>query len=325
MVEITGSEELRGWLEGQPQDVAFVIAARCALRVQPFLARVIVADIEEQIQKALLLDSFRAVHTSCVAAVFPSQVGYFSINASTTRAYDAYFDAATYKPGEYGNAFCYADLNWAKVKNAVNAAHAANSAHAYDFLTAVNARNAADAALDPDPRNTMFPQYSVGSPKFEADIGYCFAVSNAATAEVANADYVAASAGGRLVDVGVEFSNPDRAAGYAAQTAVWTAISADCSNSKKMDPSSLLAMPVWPNGWPAWFEAEMPKYFAHLASPEWEFWKHWYLGMLNGDALDWAEQSKIANIPNADWEAGPERIAAVLKGAPVKREPFLRP
>jgi hypothetical protein len=317
MVEFSMSHELRVWLKDQPQDVAFVIAARCALRVQPFLARVFEADIPEPIQMVLFLDSFRAAHTSCVAAVFPRQAAFPYINAATTRAFAAYFKASTLKPGDYGDAFSYAELNAAKATNAVNAAHAANAAHAYDFLTAVNARKAAEAAAD---KITYFAHQSNDSPvNRNEDLGYCGAVANAAAAEAANAHYVAASAVVDLYDAGHTSIE-----GNDARNAVWKACSADCSNSEKMDATSLLALPVWPDGWPVWFETEMSKYLTRLESPEWEFWKRWYLGMLNGDSLEWAEQRKIANIPNMSWEAGPERIAGILKGAPVEQEPFLR-
>lgn len=323
MIDFKLGEDLGDWLKGQPQEVAFVVAARCALRVQPFLARAITGDFPEQNQKTLFLDSFRAVHRSCVAAVYPNRNALAVQNSSTTRAYAAYVDASAYKPGAYGNAFSFAELNAAKSANAVKAADAANTVYAYDVLTATSAHNASAA----DNIKFFDGQSSSGGTVNEGkDRGFVGAVTDAIEAEAANAIYVAAkSVDPSYIDAGEAASDSARHAGYKASDAVWAAVSSDCTKSKIMDPTSLLGTSIWPYGWPDWFKTEISTYFALLDAPEWGIWKRWYQGMLDGDPLDWAVQRETAEIPNVNWEAGPERIADILNGGPVEKESFLRP
>ena len=43
----------------------------------------------------------------------------------------------------------------------------------------------------------------------------------------------------------------------------------------------------------------------------WGFWHRWYRAHLeDGPPLDWKLQEAVALIPDEDWEAGPERVAA---------------
>ena len=48
--------------------------------------------------------------------------------------------------------------------------------------------------------------------------------------------------------------------------------------------------------------------FAHS-----EFWREWYQGFLDGKPLDWELQRRVALIPDADWEKGPEHIAGIIE------------
>ena len=48
--------------------------------------------------------------------------------------------------------------------------------------------------------------------------------------------------------------------------------------------------------------------------PEWAFWREWYQGFLDGKPLNWELQKEIAEIPGADWELGPKRIAGLIEG-----------
>jgi len=45
----------------------------------------------------------------------------------------------------------------------------------------------------------------------------------------------------------------------------------------------------------------------------WGFWREWYQGMLDGQPMDWELQKRVALIPDADWEKGPEHIARKIE------------
>ena len=46
---------------------------------------------------------------------------------------------------------------------------------------------------------------------------------------------------------------------------------------------------------------------------EFAFWRDWYQGFLDGKPLDWELQRRVALIPDADWEQGPEHIAELIE------------
>ncbi|MEM1398120.1 MAG: hypothetical protein AAGH38_11825 [Pseudomonadota bacterium] len=45
----------------------------------------------------------------------------------------------------------------------------------------------------------------------------------------------------------------------------------------------------------------------------WQFWRRWYQCLLSGDRISWDVQFAVAMIPDEDWEAGPERVAARIR------------
>ena len=47
---------------------------------------------------------------------------------------------------------------------------------------------------------------------------------------------------------------------------------------------------------------------------EWDFWREWYQGFLDGKPLDWELQWRVALIEDAIWERGPEAVAAAIDG-----------
>ncbi len=71
MVEITGEDELRAWLEKQPREVSVAIAARIALRNLSFWDTDWARD--RKTRAALLLPIFRATVVPWVAAKYPTQ------------------------------------------------------------------------------------------------------------------------------------------------------------------------------------------------------------------------------------------------------------
>lgn len=46
---------------------------------------------------------------------------------------------------------------------------------------------------------------------------------------------------------------------------------------------------------------------------EWQFWRDWYQGFLDGKPLDWELQRRVALIDDAIWEAGPEDVAIEIE------------
>lgn len=49
------------------------------------------------------------------------------------------------------------------------------------------------------------------------------------------------------------------------------------------------------------------------SGPEWSFWREWYQGFLDGKAIDWELQRRVALIPDPIWEAGPEAVAEEIE------------
>ncbi|WP_248409386.1 hypothetical protein [Aliiroseovarius sp. S2029] len=49
------------------------------------------------------------------------------------------------------------------------------------------------------------------------------------------------------------------------------------------------------------------------SSDQWRFWRDWLQGFLDGKPLDWELQRRVAEIPDADWEKGPEHIAEKIE------------
>ncbi|UWS02941.1 hypothetical protein K4K94_11500 [Phaeobacter inhibens] len=46
---------------------------------------------------------------------------------------------------------------------------------------------------------------------------------------------------------------------------------------------------------------------------DWEFWRDWYQGFLDGNPLDWGLQRRVALIDDATWARGPEAVAAEIE------------
>lgn len=42
---------------------------------------------------------------------------------------------------------------------------------------------------------------------------------------------------------------------------------------------------------------------------QWDFWREWYQGFLDGNPMDWELQRRVALIDDVIWEAGPETVA----------------
>ena len=146
MVEITNHEDLEAWLQDKPREVAVVIAARTALRVQPVLARIFDANFSKQRQNALYLQSHRAMLASAVAAVYPTAEAMAAAFAAFAAA-DAAATADATPAADAAATFAAATFAAAAADAAARAAAGANA----DAVWAAVSRDCADV----DPENSV--------------------------------------------------------------------------------------------------------------------------------------------------------------------------
>ncbi|MEO1343698.1 MAG: hypothetical protein AAFV74_06055 [Pseudomonadota bacterium] len=92
------------------------------------------------------------------------------------------------------------------------------------------------------------------------------------------------------------------------------AVRTDALNDVSLSFDKLLSAPAWQNtGEPEWMVSTVGSRDSLLdAGPEWDFWRRWYRGFLNGDHLDWELQRRVALIEENIWEAGPKAVAAEI-------------
>lgn len=50
------------------------------------------------------------------------------------------------------------------------------------------------------------------------------------------------------------------------------------------------------------------------STDDWDFWVRWWDGVIAGKPLPWDLQTKVALIPDEDWQKGPAHIAEVIRG-----------
>ena len=102
-----------------------------------------------------------------------------------------------------------------------------------------------------------------------------------------------------------------RDVGYTAKTA-WdvanAALQADCDLIAAQGPGALRNCGLW-HDWPNPLRVEWDRARAALQSdPDFDFWRRWYDGLLQGRPLNQLCQN-IALIPSDDWNQGPGHIA----------------
>ncbi len=78
---------------------------------------------------------------------------------------------------------------------------------------------------------------------------------------------------------------------------------------------NLAVAPLWHDP-PDWFTRDCLDVRTRWSQPgsPYRFWARWYDGMIRGERMPIGLLRDIALINNADWEAGPERIAEVIAG-----------
>ncbi|MBL4751970.1 MAG: hypothetical protein JKX71_15575 [Amylibacter sp.] len=80
--------------------------------------------------------------------------------------------------------------------------------------------------------------------------------------------------------------------------------------------TNLLQSPLWRNGkFDGIFKVTWDKFVDEILpnAPEFNFWRDWYQGFLDGKPLDWNLQREVALIPDADWDKGPAHIADMIE------------
>ncbi len=97
----------------------------------------------------------------------------------------------------------------------------------------------------------------------------------------------------------------------------------------RINAEKLFSVPLWMTGIRSPFDSGIPGHIAEQFPSKqnlltvdlvWSFWRDWYQGFLDGKPLDWELQRRVALIPDADWEKGPEHIAGLIEQI---REPFV--
>jgi len=84
---------------------------------------------------------------------------------------------------------------------------------------------------------------------------------------------------------------------------------------KSKSPNDIFSKPLFYQKWmhnktkPYWDNFNNPSQYG----PEWQFWRDWYQGFLDGKPLDWDLQREVALIPDKDWDKGPEHIAQKIE------------
>lgn len=143
-----------------------------------------------------------------------------------------------------------------------------------------------------------------------------YAVRSAATEQAVNPSAVAVNFSAQAADradpgfdcnyPGMPSPNP------AARNAVFSTASTDAIRLDTDTPDVLFQLPLWHGKpLPEGLRYGLERLCAFWdAQPEaWRFWREWYQGMLDGQPMDWELQKRVALIPDADWEKGPEHIA----------------
>ncbi len=107
---------------------------------------------------------------------------------------------------------------------------------------------------------------------------------------------------------------------------LWQEVNIDSINiNRKFSAKKLFETPLFKYGSipgnPHWQPKDLLLALKH-AGPEWQFWRDWYQGFLDGKPLDWELQREVALIPDEDWDKGPEHIAGKIEEIRKKYDPI---
>jgi len=147
----------------------------------------------------------------------------------------------------------------------------------------------------------------------------CFAADSAADlAATAGADLAAAADPVPSSSASADSSFGAYSAGFCA----------DAAALEKDRPELVFRLRLWPaEPMPEGLDAPLARLTAFWeAEPAtWGFWRDWYQGMLDGRPMDWALQTRIALIPDEDWQKGPAHVAGIIRTLRVNRQTEVAP
>jgi hypothetical protein len=105
----------------------------------------------------------------------------------------------------------------------------------------------------------------------------------------------------------------------AEREVVWNATRNDAR--ELLNGSQPFDLPLWLNTTPDWFVSmdQLTRRRFGNAPETWSFWRRWWDGVLSGNQVDWDLQRKVALIPEAIWQQGPEAVARAIAIIEEKR------
>ena len=111
------------------------------------------------------------------------------------------------------------------------------------------------------------------------------------------------------------------AAVFSADAAKWMPSSAFFDHIRK-DAETLdgngdpFSNPLWDGPEPdGFFQSDTAARAIWAADPpaRWSFWTRWWDGVISGQQLDWELQRRVALIPDAIWQSGPDAVAEAIR------------
>ena len=305
MVDIADSDGLKSWLEGNPPELACILAARAALRVAPILGNALREDAESR-RRVIVLAGFRALAVASIASVWPRDV------ADIRKAARAAAQAVTAVSGVAYRA----RLNVVEWVEAAPEDHESIRGAEADARVLGIVECAADAAA-----------HAVRAVVDLADVRRGIA-SPASAYEAAGQAIAAAHLAVESIHEDHEFFNETQEVDATETNAVehmaeiWNAVKLDveCLEARKSEGAepekvvaNLMQRALWLDGMPVWAGRLWADFEDALPDEEgWRVWTDWYEARLVGRTAEAALEFDRLRIPSDDWEQGPAHVNAII-------------
>ena len=305
MADIADSDGLKSWLKGKAPELAWILAARAALRVAPVLGYALREDAQSR-RRVIVLAGFRALAVASAASAWPGHVE--EIRKAARAAAQAIKEVSGVADG--------ARLNVVDWREAAPEEHVFIQDAEADARVLGIVEHAVDAVA-----------HAVRAVVDLADVGRGIAspvsVYEAAVQAIAVACRAAEEIHGQE-----GFFNGTRE-GDAAETNVvdhvaeiWNAVKLDVDwletgTSAGAEPAELVAnslqRALWLDGVPVWASRLWQDFEDGLPDEEgWRVWTDWYVARLVGRTAEVSLELDLLNIPSDDWEQGPAHVNAVI-------------
>ena len=313
MADISDSEGLEAWLNGKSPELAYVLAARAALRAAPALGWALHEE-EEDRRRSVVLTSFRTLAAASFAGAWPSRAAEIR-NIARGAGRDARESVSDAVDGTRMGAFEAQDaipemheLVWRLEADAraLGVAETVVEAAVHAVQGTVDAVDAASG---------------VASPKavFESTI--------AATIAACEAIDCVNGGSGLLAGLDEEAGEETPVAAHIVE--FWEAVEQDAAflqagmvtGGELEDLTADLShKALWPGGIPIWAGRRWADFKDELPDDEgWSVWVDWYEGHLTGRAADEALEFERVTIPNEAWKQGPAHLNAILQEMTTQR------